>query len=49
LRNAVTTLWEMSMTLSRDSFMWSPVSRPAARITLRCEISVFLIRRNISW
>ena len=25
-----------------------PVSRPDARITLRCEISVFLIRRNIS-
>ena len=28
LRNAATNLWEMSLILSRDSFMLSPVSRP---------------------
>ncbi len=37
-----------SMKLSRDNFIWSPASRPAARITLRCVISVFLMRRNMS-
>ena len=49
LRKEVTSLCEISLILSRESFMLSPVSRPAARITLRCEISVFLMRRNISW
>ena len=48
LRSAATILWEMSLILSRESFMWSPESRPEARITLRCVIRVFLMRRNIS-
>ena len=31
-----------------ESFIWSPLSRPEARITLRWAIKVFLMRRNIS-
>jgi hypothetical protein len=40
----------MSVTLSRESFIASPVVRgPPARITFRCEIHGVLDATNISW